>query len=719
MQVPDAFCWLDRWFALLVGVVLVSTSSAAAQVIPDSSRIESYLEAALEDLDPESGDATLLVERLQDLLNNPLDINAASANDLADIPAFSLLIAQRLVAFREQFGLFGSIPEIRAVEGITAEIFIAARPFLRIGPELDVEVPEISLYPKPPSLSQIVSDLDFEVIQRMTRRLDVGSGYDTPDPKDVLEPDNNRYYLGSPERLYTRLRAKYRRNVALNLTLEKDPGEAFRWDESTQTFGYDHVTGSLALRDFGRVESLVLGDFVVNYGQGLLLSQGSSFGKGRETVRSIYRTAHGFSPYGSTDENQFFRGVALAFRLTPDVSIGGFASRRSLDATLIDPDTENTDRSISSLNTTGLHRTLLERSKKDVVGEDIWGGNVTYTYRRIRVGVAGYYASFDTPFATRTRPDQRFRFSGDETSGLSTFVNAYAGSSMFFGEAVRDHDGQWAGLGGVLTEITNTIDLLVVARAYPRDFVSLHGHAFGERNGATQNESGVYMGLRVQPSRTWTISGYFDQYHFPWARTGVARPSSGFDALVVADYTPQRWLRLYVQARSETKEDGVTVARLDDVLLSGLIQATRQSLRLHGDYTFSRALRVRARAEWIRAFDTDQPKEYGLVLYQDIRWSAHPKLILDARVSFFDTDSFASRVFTYESDLLYTFSVPAFSGRGQRNYLLLTYSPLAKLDVQAKYAVTVFEDVSSVGTGLDEVSGDTVREIRLQMRWRF
>lgn len=695
---------------------------ASAQVIPDSSQVERYIEAALEDLDPESGDATQLVERLYYILANPFDINSATAEELAEIPAFSLLIAQRLVLFREQFGLYGSIPEIRAVEGITEEVFFSARPFLRIGPELDVVAPEISLYPASPSFSQIVSNLDYEIIQRVTRRLDVGPGYDDPDDETIIDATNNRYYRGSPERVYTRLRATYRRNVILNMTLEKDPGEAFRWDQGTETYVYDHTTASLGLRDFGRIQTLILGDYVVNYGQGLILSRSSSFGKGRETVRSLYRTTHGFSPYGSTDENQFFRGLALTYRLTPELSVAGFASRRTLDASFVDSNDTNGEffsPLVSSLNTSGLHRTNLELSKKDAVREDVVGGNVSYTFRRIRVGVAGYQALFAAPFAASTRPDQRFRFSGDAATMLNTYANAFLGPSLFFGEVARDANGNLAGIGGILTEVSSTMDVMVAARSYPRDFVSIHGHAFGERNGATQNESGVYVGIRLRPNRQWTISGYFDQYEFPWVSSSIARPSKGSDALLVADYMPRRWIRVYLQARSETKERGDLFTTLNGAVLTGLTEETRQSIRLHGDYTFNRDLRLKARIEWIRAFTGNQPKAYGIVLYQDIRWLVQSNLKLDARLSFFDTDGFASRVFTYESDLLYTFAVPAFSGRGQRSYLLLTYSPIPRLDLQAKYSATLFEDVKSVGSGLDEVEGNRIREFRMQVRWRF
>ena len=254
---------------------------------------------------------------------------------------------------------------------------------------------------------------------------------------------------------------------------------------------------------------------------------------------------------------------------------------------------------------------------------------------------------------------------------------------------------------------------------YPRDFVSLHGYALGERNGATQNETGYYVGLQVQASPRWKASVYFDQYRFPWVHFGVPLPSSGYEAFAVIEHKPRRWLTVYLQGRTETKEAGTRIVDERGRLLDAVQPEARQSVRLHGDYLFSRRLRLRARGEVIRFSAPTQDDEYGLVLYQDIRWNPSKPLQLDFRIAFFDTDSFDARVFMYENDLLYTFSVPVFSGQGQRAYVLMRWAPMDKLTFQAKYAATRFENVQTVGSGLDEIEGQRLRELRAQIWWRF
>ena len=320
---------------------------ALAQTPLDTTAVEHDVEATVEDLEVESGDPTLLVERLASLAEDPLDINTASAEALAQIPAFGPALALHLVAWREENGPFGSLPEIRKVPGMTEIVFLHARPYLTIGVRRTV-----------------TSGVRFELIQRLTRRLDLGRGYDDDTTRTT--------YLGSPERLYTRFRARYLQKISLNLTMEKDPGEPFGWDPGVGSYGYDHISFHAALQDLGRLQTLIVGDFEANFGQGVTLWRSIAPGKGRQTVRPLARFSDGLRPYGSTEENRFFRGLAATLRLTPTLALSAFASRHALDATASEPD----PAAFTSLSTSGLHRTPTERAKKDALVESLLGGNL-------------------------------------------------------------------------------------------------------------------------------------------------------------------------------------------------------------------------------------------------------------------------------------------------------------------------------------------------------
>ena len=685
-------------------------------VVADTLDVGQDVEEAVDDLDTEGGDPAQIVEQLTDLAADPLDVNTASASELSLIPAFSPLLAQRIVAYRRENGRFGSIPEIRNVEGVTQRRFLQARPYLRIGTPYEGPTERPSPYPRPPSFGQVVDGMDVEVMHRMQRRLDLGRGYDDDTTRTT--------YQGSPERLTTRIRLNYDRRVEARLTLDKDPGEAFRWDPGTQTYGYDHVAGTVAVHDMGRIETLVVGDYTAEFGQGVALWRGIGFGKGRNPVSPLLRSGRGIVPFGSTEENRFFRGAATTVQLTPSLSVSAFGSRRLLDASVQDP-AEDTLDAISglqpapTLSISGLHRTGSELERKDALQETVWGGGVEYVWNRVRIGTAAYHSRFNRSFAPSDRPDAQFDFTNDRATTATVYGTAYLGDYVLFGEVARSPDGVLGGVAGAAMDVGSRTEALLLARAYPRDFVSLHGYGFGERSGATQNEFGLYTGLRLQVAEDWRVAAYVDQYRFPWLRFAIPRPTSGIEARVVVEHTPRPWLEHYVQLRSETKEGGTDVMGPSGRLLDAVQPETRQSIRWDGEYTFSSALTLRTRLEATRYHDPEIEDRTGVLLYQDVRWRPIDNLRLDTRLAFFDTDGFDARVFAYEYDLLYAFSVPAFFGTGQRFYLLGRYKPHPSLTLEAKYAVTNFENVSTVGSGLNETDGSRVREIGVQLRWRW
>lgn len=660
---------MDR--SLLSGVLLtallLSPSDASAQT-PDTLQAPLPTESVLESLEDTDAEGEQLAEWLAELLAHPLDINTATAAELSQLPALSPLLAQRIVAFREAFGTFGSIPELRAVEGISEDVFLQIRPFLRIGPVLPIAPTRPSPYLPGPSLSMILADLRAEVIQRVTRQWSAQG--------DAT--------AGSPTRIYTRLRLRHRRHVSLNLTLEKDPGEAFRWDPQSQTYGYDFASAHLALSDFGRIRSLILGDYYLTAGQGLLFWRSTGAGKSSDTVRPVARATDALRPYGSTEENRFFRGAAVTVRLHPTVEVSLFASRRDLDARLLASE-DSTEVFATGLGNTGLHRTPTELAQKDALRETLWGSQIRWAWAGVVLGLQGYQAHYSRPFQPDDVPALLFQLSGSRTAMASAFGQLPLGDLLIFGEVGTTQAGVVGATGGVLVESASAFQGILSWRHFPRDFVSLHGYTFSERSGPPQNETGIYLGMRLKPVKPITIHAYFDQYRFPWVQRRVPRPATGFDALLRLDFRPRPWLSVYAQVRSETKEAGSTTeAGLN--LLDSTNPQTRQSLRLHSDYQFSRSLLLRSRAEVVRfAFDE---QALGFLLFQDIRWDWTRFLRLDARLAFFDSEAFGARVYMYEYDLRYTFAVPAFNGRGDRAYLLATLLPHPALRLQFKYAVT-------------------------------
>ena len=74
---------------------------------------------------------------------------------------------------------------------------------------------------------------------------------------------------------------------------------------------------------------------------------------------------------------------------------------------------------------------------------------------------------------------------------------------------------------------------------------------------------------------------------------------------------------------------------------------------------------------------------------------------------------------TYENDLIYYYAIPAFSDQGSRFYINVRYKGIRNLTAEIKFAQTRQLDVTSIGSGNDEIQGNIRSEIRAQVIYRF
>lgn len=665
----------------------------------DTLSAEDLVLELLEAVDPEFETQDEFVEEVTELIAHPLDVNTASEGEIARIPFVERPLSRKLVEARAEEGPFATLEEAFEAAGLDSETARRLRPFLH------------AVRPQTAPLLE-VGEVSAQFIHRLTRRLDLGPGFN--------DDTTRTSYLGRPERYYTRLQVRAGPQIVGTVALDNRPGEPFVWDPATNSYGMNHVAGHLALREVGPLETLLLGDYTLLFGQGLALWRPTAFGKGRETVRPASRRQSRIAPYASTGRSRFFRGAAMTLRLSPRLTLTGFASRKAIDAVLEEAPEESTGYRIEAFPSSELHRTASERERKAASRAQTLGGAATYSGERAELGITALHTGFEHPVAPPDTPYQMFDFSGAAAHVVSAFGAVDLSGAHLFTESARDHRGRIgmiAGLEGALGEGGRAV---VAARRFPRDFVSLHGAAFGERSGPPVNETGIYLGTDLRLHPAWRLAGYFDQFRFPWARFGAERPSGGFDALLLVEYRPRPGLTVYAQARSKTREEGHVVESAGaPAPVAGVSEETRQSARLHLSYRLTAALRFQSRLELTRFLDGSGTPSHGNLLYQDVRWVPVSALQLDGRLTFFEAEHFGARLYAYENDLFYTFSVPMLSGVGQRAYLMARWSPRGALTIEVKLAETRLENTETIGSGLDEVEGNRLREVRAQLRWRF
>lgn len=660
---------------LLILILILLVPVASAQDLGD---LEPVIEALADTDELDEHDRLTLVEDLMRLAEDPLDLNTATVEDLNRLPFLDPVLTGRIVAFRERFNGFEVLSELMAIEGFTATLYDLIKPFVYIKP--------VNRTTRTTRATRATRPQRGTLIQRFTRRLDLGRGY--------IGPPEERPYQGSPPALLTRLRGQLPGNVTYALTAEKDAGET--------TYPPDYRSGHLALRDRGRLATLIVGDFSAAFGQGLVLWNGRGFGKSPSAVRPLLRRGSGLRPYGSSEENRFFRGLGVSVDLATSLRTTLLLSRRRFDG----------------FGSTGLHRTQSERERENSVGETLIGINLAYTRPGLNLGATGYRALFDTVFSAGTRPDQRFAFSGTQTQMAGLYATIRREQITGFAEVALSPDRGLGSVGGVHLRLSESVEVLSLLRHYPARFISLYGAGFGERNGATQNETGLYFGLRLRLRSYGTLSAYFDQFAFPWLRYAVARPTRGHEGVAALDLKPRPRFRLSLTYKHEAKEQPARLQNERGLTVAGVAPHLRQSLRGQIELVPTPSLRLRIRLEGTRYHEPDTTPQTGFLVYQDVRLRPTTRLRLYARLAFFDVEGGDARIYAFENDLLYALRTPSFSGIGERMYGLLHYT-FGRFDVWLKYAVTRYAYATHVGSGYEEVSGNRIREIRTQLRIRF
>ena len=693
---PQSF-WRMLWASTLI-ISTVSIISTTRSVLAQ----DPYSEALLEQMAEDAPAGEFTAEVLARLKENPMDVNNASAEDFAGLPHLSPRLARAIVAHRTREGPFQKVNELAHVAGFDAALLRALRPYVTIAAHNRIGH-DPTVHNQAAHDRSFLDPLKGSVMQRVGRRIELGKGYQGEAP----------VYAGSPYRIYTRVRAAYGERVHGGFSLEKDPGESFRWSPGNGALGYDHLSGYLAWEGDGWLSRLVIGNFGVEYGQGLLLWSGVSFGKGAAAVHPLLRSGAGIGGVTSSRESASFRGIGAAIQPSRRLQLTAFASDRKRDASLSE------SGRIRSLVADGMHRTASEIARRRSVRERIAGGAVTWHMPYWTVGLAGYGSQMSTAYELAGRPDQFFDAGKPTAHGVSLFGSASLGTNFLFFELTRDARGRPGGVGGLHVGGGRAADVLISFRHYPADFRSPYGSAFSEGSGKPENESGIYAGVRLQLHPQWVAVMYADYYRFPYLRFQVPGPSGGLDTRLILRYRPRDWLNASLQLRSETRDVPEKYLSTNKRVLDGLGRSVRQGARLQGSYHFTDDIRLRSRVSLSRYRKPPGRTQLGLLLYHQVRWQALPWLMFYGRLSYFDVESYDARLYSYENDLLYRFSVPAFQHAGHRYFVMMRAAVGRQATVAVKWSATRYDDLDQLGSGWETINGSVLREIYLQVRYRL
>jgi hypothetical protein len=638
-----------------------------------------------------------LYENYLQLLSNPLDLNKVKDEQLQSLYLLDVAQIQSFLTYRKEAGPFLSVYELQNIPGFTKELFLKVAPFVT------VEDPSKSFNKS--IFKRIVEERNNYLLMRWAQTLEQQRGYSS-------QTDSASRYQGSPANLYARFRVSKPGDFSLGFTLEKDAGEVIRWDPAKKYYGFDYVSVHAQVLNKGKIKNLIVGDYQAQFGQGIALGSVFGIGKNGEAVATVRRSNVGFSPYTSQYEAGYFRGAAVTYEVQRNLFLHALFSNRTRDGNIQSDTIQNTADVISSFSYTGLHRTPNELANRASISENNIATILNFKNQSIDAGLLFHQTKFNSQLVRNPTPYNQFYFNGNQNTNLGAFLNYSFRNVSFFSEWVHTLNNGNALVAGILTSLTNKLDMSFAYRNFERNFYSFYSNALAE-NSIPQNENGMYWGWKYSFNKKYSISGYADIFAFPWLKFRSYAPSEGSEWLLRFNYKPTKTISLFLQVREENKQRNTG----NDTNLYQTSLGTRRNYWANIDYAAAPQLNFKTRVQF-NTFDFNGSQTQGIVLLQDASFTKG-KFSITGRYAIFDTDNFDNRLYVYERDVWLAFSFPAYNGKGTRNYVLLQYQISKNLDIWLRWAQTHFLNRNTVGSGGETIVGNTENDVKFQLRLRL
>lgn len=682
-------------FSLIFLIIFFHDAQAQEKPVEPPVIIEQQLENLTENNDDAETEDDSYLQEMRHFIKDPINLNNADESDLKQLKLLTPLQIQNLISYRRLFGNFISIYELQAVPSWNVLMIRRILPYITVDDQ-----PELFS-----SLAARLKNGERALLARVSQVLERSKGY-------LLDSTTTKnYYQGSTQKFFVRYKYSYKNLLQYGITAEKDAGEQFF--KGAQKQGFDFYSAHFFVRNIGIIKSIAIGDFLVNLGQGLTQWQGLAFRKSSD-VLNIKRQDDILRPYNSAGEIYFHRGAGITIK-KKFLEATAFVSYRKIDANFV-VDTVSNEDYVSALQTSGYHRTKSEVDDKNSQTQLTFGGNVSLTKNNFHVGLNGVHYSFKFPINKSDILYNKYALSGNMWGNYSIDYSYTFKYMHFFGEAATDERADKAFVNGLLISTDAKVDMSFLYRNISRGYQSLYTSAFTESTLPT-NEKGFYAGMSINPTDNLRIDAYVDIYKFPWLRYRVDAPSEGNDYLMQMTYKPNKQAEIYTRYHSEKKAINDNP---NELTLSPVVVKPKQDWRTQFSFKVNTAFTFRSRVEVLWYDKNGEAPEQGFLTYADVIYKPLLKKYSgNIRLQYFETDGYNSRLYAYENDVLYNYSIPVFYDKGYRYYINLNYDVTRKWSFWLRFAQTIYPDKKSIGTGLDEINGNKKTEVKVQSIFQF
>jgi hypothetical protein len=655
----------NRLLLLLIQIV-ISLSSFGQEIKVSEEIITIAEQLAAAESEPEA--LTLYIERLHELAEDPVLLNSGTETEISRLFFLSDFQIKAAADYIQSSGKVVSVYELANIPGFDRETVEWMIPFISL------ETTHIFITDSVRWHNNLITNLYYK--------------------PGIQDPS----FIGSPLKILT----KYRFNAGSfsgGITAEKDPGEKLLYGSPPVP---DFLSAHLSYSGQGLIRKIVIGDYSARFGLGTNVSSGIRNGMAL-TSPGFISSRNEIKPYTSSDENNLFRGVSalLSYKF---MEMTLFYSINKTDATLNQTDTAS-QYFVKTLISGGIHNTYSSINKKDNVTDKTFGINLAGNYKNLRLGLTWSYDKLSLPVQKDiSKPESLFDFEGKSNNLWSVYYNGLIKRNLLFGEISVNDNKNYAVVQGLSLRPSDRLSISIIYRWYDPGFYTFHGKGPGVGT-ETKNVQGIAAIFSFEAAKHLFLSGGCDAQSYKWLRYRCSAPSRGIRKELRLRYetTPAMTFDASYQYRLIMQDlDGLSGLKLQSEIIT---RCTRLSFR----YAVNEKLTLLTKFDykWVQPSGSK-----GVAILQDVSYRFR-KIPLSVwyRYCLFTTDSWDSRLYLYENDLLYSFSIPALSGNGSRSYIMVKWDINNFAEIRVKYGMTSLNKSPN--------SVEDIDEIRFQLKIMF
>lgn len=614
-----------------------------------------YSEFSEDDIITSTAEIEELKESLSYLSENPININSATREELENLPFLKSSQVENLLEYIFDYGPLETMYELTLIEGFDAPTIRASIAFLTV--------------------KHVEADSRFsfrKIFKNGTSHLTLYSG-GTFQKKAGY---SNGKYLGHPYSLYLKYYFKHK-DMSIGVLGSKSEGEPFDFKYNK---GFDFYSAHISFSNICKyVKKLVIGDYRMVFGQGLVFKSNSSFMN--TTIESAIVSTDNIRASYSTSETGYYRGAAM--------QIGGKYVNLSILS------------SFTFYNKgEGYHRTISDFEKRYSTPSYMLGGNINYSSKYFKLGFSGFYDFYDKWFNAGV--DYRFRI----------------GKFRIAGETAIDKNLKVATVNSFSVICNDYVSFSALLRYYQLGFKTKYGNAYS-RNSIT-DETGFYIGVDFIPFRNWKILTYADIYRVSFIKSTIYKPSVGFRFNIKGIYNPNSNNLAYIRYGFTSKEKNLSGH--GSVKETSIYQKHYLTLNYKATILnyFTLTSTISASICVIDSLNNSKKISYGYLLSTNGCWNTkNEKFFITLGSSFFDIPVYDNVIYNYEPSVLYSYSSPKYYGIGCRFILVLKYNPVKNLTLNLKLSDTYLIDRDEIGSGNECIKGNHKTEIKGVVSYKF